>query len=816
MSSEKSKDENNSSIKAIKVGMAIAASPAIFAYHLFIKPVIRIFDKNPKVNWENEWNHFMIEYNNFEKVDDYESCLKLSLEFDQAVFQILGPDNIYYGMTQGMMGATEYFLDLIPASIGHLKTAIKILRLNNANDNEIFVNSLIRLGWIKWELFDYKEAELLLLEAQDILKQTQKEDDSRYIELLSILTNVYYGMSRFGEGDKYYDLLPSKNSISLDNYFCKTIRSISLINRDRCSEAAEELQNILSFLDKENISSNDYYFAYSFYILAIADSSTMEKVKKHLSIIELRSKQCQDINIQPWDIIHQNIAFSYIKIGDYVNAIDTIEKILKESNTGKTNPKIFPDLYFSLANSYEQIENYDNAAKNYKSALLNMSDVFVQNFLLLEQNDKYPYLNSYHKHFCRLVNFLIEHFQKYPHLILDLFEYRIKTKNILYNDYEQIQKLYSGYKCFVEKLNDDEAYIEIMRSNDQADPQKINYLFFIAVSGDNETKNHPDLIVLNSGNELEQKGFTHFLKSIENKSTDLISYKRYWDKIDERISNYKKIFYSPDGIFRSVNPEILLKTFSQTFGDEKEFICCNSISPIIDRNNLVTVENALLVGDPSFIQPRNKAEEILNRIKLLPIPESGIEVTFINSILTSNSIPSELLVDEFATKENILSKINKSLMHIATHGIQLNNQSPDTIEDLYRNSGLLLTDSFRQENEDIVSNFNGILTADEIITKNLTQMEIAVLSSCQSGHGRMNNIGDMFGFPLALFSAGCRFVLVSLWHIDDKITNELFQLFYNELLSSKEPIQSLRLAKEKLKVQYKHPYYWGGFIIISR
>jgi CHAT domain-containing protein len=97
----------------------------------------------------------------------------------------------------------------------------------------------------------------------------------------------------------------------------------------------------------------------------------------------------------------------------------------------------------------------------------------------------------------------------------------------------------------------------------------------------------------------------------------------------------------------------------------------------------------------------------------------------------------------------------------------------------------------------------GILTAEAIIGLRLTDLELAVLSACETGLGEVAGGEGVFGLQRAFHVAGTRNVVASLWKVDDKATAALMGLFYRNLwIEKQEPLEALRQAQLHL---YRNP-----------
>jgi CHAT domain-containing protein len=116
-------------------------------------------------------------------------------------------------------------------------------------------------------------------------------------------------------------------------------------------------------------------------------------------------------------------------------------------------------------------------------------------------------------------------------------------------------------------------------------------------------------------------------------------------------------------------------------------------------------------------------------------------------------------------------------------------------------SGLVLAGANRAGKD--MADDRGIITAEGLIALRLEDMELAVLSACETGLGAWGGGEGVYGLQRAFHVAGCKNVIAALWKVDDGATQALMALFYRNLWEKKlDPAEALRQAQLTL---YRHP-----------
>ena len=114
---------------------------------------------------------------------------------------------------------------------------------------------------------------------------------------------------------------------------------------------------------------------------------------------------------------------------------------------------------------------------------------------------------------------------------------------------------------------------------------------------------------------------------------------------------------------------------------------------------------------------------------------------------------------------------------------------------------------------------DGSLEAREIMKMHLNA-DLAVLSACETGNGRISPGEGVIGMSWAFFVAGTRSMVVSQWRVDSVSTSQLMKNFYQALARQRnrghksEALRetSIRLFKDP---RYRHPFYWAGFVFVG-
>jgi CHAT domain-containing protein/Tfp pilus assembly protein PilF len=249
----------------------------------------------------------------------------------------------------------------------------------------------------------------------------------------------------------------------------------------------------------------------------------------------------------------------------------------------------------------------------------------------------------------------------------------------------------------------------------------------------------------------------------------------------------------------------------------------------------------VVVADPAFGEPAlvaasagsgsradagTRAQFNYSKVFFGPLPGIGAEVRALKELLPQ----ATFLTREQATEATLKRVSGPSILHVATHGFFLENDSPAgnrvaaqtrestrlgkwvaRVENPLLRSGLALAGANHGRSGDD----DGVLTALEATTLDLWGTKLVVLSACDTGVGEVKNGDGVYGLRRALFLAGAESQLMSLWPVSDRSTRDLMAGYYQALVQNAGRGEALRKVQLKMlrNKSRSHPYYWASFIL---
>jgi CHAT domain-containing protein len=346
-----------------------------------------------------------------------------------------------------------------------------------------------------------------------------------------------------------------------------------------------------------------------------------------------------------------------------------------------------------------------------------------------------------------------------------------------------------------------------------------------------------------------------------------------WDPIAPHVAAASEVLVVPDGVLHLIDLSVVPVSGERYLIENgPRFHYVGAERDIVGGGSPSSSRSVLAFGNPNFDESRQfgalggadflQVEEPPVRIASAeifrgqrascgsfqdmsfdPLPGSESEVAEVVEVLKQNRKaaalrgPSSVSADiQSVTGAEATERVFKelaphnSILHVATHGFFLGGEcatvSEGANEEMERFqtenplvlSGLALAGANRRAYAGPTEE-DGILTAEEISSLDLTGVDWAVLSACDTGLGEIAAGEGVLGLRRAFQIAGARTLIMSLWPVDDEVTRAwMRELYTNRFVEGMSTIDSvheanLALLKERRdKGLSTHPFYWAGFI----
>jgi len=331
-----------------------------------------------------------------------------------------------------------------------------------------------------------------------------------------------------------------------------------------------------------------------------------------------------------------------------------------------------------------------------------------------------------------------------------------------------------------------------------------------------------------------------------------ICYDNFWGKLEPYLEDVSTVYFSPDGVYSKINPNVLYDSTSSSFLiDKYDIVHVSNVEDFVhQKENIQLFErpddlHAVVIGNPTFLleedvvvlasnepQSRSVNQDELDSLQrgmlLSDLPGTQTEIDLISDNLKSKGWDVEVISGIDATETRVKSIEAPKILHIATHGFFFEDQemikrsnmistdNKKAVANPMTRSGLVFAGAQNTMNGEILADDNGWLNSHEASLLNLRGTELVVLSACETGSGDVQNGKGVYGLQRAIRVAGAESLIMSMWEVDDKATQELMTYFYDYWIDKKmSKKEAFKEAQQKIREKYKHPYYWGAFIMLG-
>ncbi len=788
--------------------------------------------------YANTLNKITIEYLYLQDFTAAESYCKQAAKIRK---EILGERHLDYLISIGNLAIIYWQLGNFEESEVLFDKSLKIKKEVIGEKHPEYFDALLAHGALKAVMNKYSEAEEINKQVMRIYKELYGEESQEYIRSTNNLANLYKSMGNFYLAEQLFkqSLKNSEFFFTKESaYYGITLCNLANLydNMGSSSSAKEIYQQSLGIIER-SLSKNNVDYIYSLNLFATNNWLLNEK-KEAISKASTINEWCiRQTKLRfPHLTETQRESFYREKIKRYVDNYNSF--VIEMGSTYAS------DIYNMQLSSKAILMQ---ASQKMKTRILNSGDsALLSKFntwnatkkeLLLLSEKSATYLVRKGINLDSITN-LNEDIEKELFLKSEELASFFDRKDITWKN---IQKALRKGEAALEVVRISKFGVRKIVTDTTNFGKKTNFpqypiygltdTAYYAVLIIKKSSKQPEIVLIKNGNELEEKFVVYQKNTIQFMQEDLISYDQFWLPIAQKLKGIKKVYFSPDGVYNQISLNTLQNPKTKKFVlDEIELHLVTNTKDILafgkSENKTLKAE---LLGYPLYdLQTQNadaaRMREVLadstrafanfQQVSLLPGTKKEVEDIF--QILSQKKYSLEILTEQNATEENIKKVKNPKILHLSTHGFFIDSKEKNEKVNPMLRSGLLLTgvsDYTRAEVKPDTE--DGILTALEAANLDLDETDLVVLSACETGLGDVKAGEGVYGLQRAFKVAGAKSIVMSMWKVDDAVTQKLMTTFYQKFAESNNARQAFKEAQAIIKKQHPEPYYWGAFVMVG-
>lgn len=655
-----------------------------------------------------------------------------------------------------------------------------------------------------------------------------------YSDLYLKMANCYLNM---GESEKALELIKKVNDVKAkeEGELGYNYRELSMLaniyaNMGDYDNAIESCRKSIEFIEDELGVFHPFYVN-SLYNLATYEFNVNNREESLKYITEYYEKAKESVLLNIANMSSRERTNLWQK---YSNGFtNTIPQIVYNVNNEETGELLYNTVLFSkgiLLNT--NIEMTKLLTESGNKELLETYQMLLVNKSIL--NKCYEYKTE---------RFNVDSLKE----VINMQERELMRNSHVYGDCTK--SLRTNWEQVRNSLNTDEIAIEFVSFNSN-DGERI----YLALTLRN-TDTKPAIKFLCTEKQMKNINPTNYY------SCDSL-YNLIWEPLKNELSGVRKIYFSPTGILNNIAIEYLPISVEKTLAEQYSVYRLSSTRELVEHEPATNYihSKAVLYGGLNYdadiaeiskkndkIESNDKERHYAERALSDSISLRGgiqylegtmVEVEEINATLHEKNVDCRVFSDIDGTEESFknLSGQPIGILHVATHGFYLpesqakkskrlpflilDSDKSDKEDKSLSRSGLLLTGASNVfSNKPIpASSEDGVLTAKEIANIDFRNLNLVVLSACQSGLGDILG-DDVFGLQRGFKMAGAKSLVMSLWKVNDEATFMLMSEFYANIAKGQGINEAFRNSQIALRTvndgEYNDPKYWAAFVLLD-
>lgn len=757
------------------------------------------------------------------------------------------------------------------------KQAMYIRRYWLGRYNENYDHSVYMLGHYYSMLQLYDKAEAYLVEDEQLRKEIYGIESEYYTIALTHLANCYKNQNKLIEAIRLYEKAMTLQEKSIGKNNLSYTRNKNLLSfayymigdLPKAIQCAEDVVNIT----KELVDEKD-----EDYLLPLMDLSifySYSKINESKTIAKKAASISQQYYGKSSPIYMQAIKLLIVicsVLNDTREALDYLEEVEKlslemygeesveyaEAMNLKSQlyglflhnydvaieselsylkilgPYMSADNYSSslncIADYYAKIEDYSNALEYASKSIEIFKEKIMPEFVKMSTEQKYVYWQKRHLIFDSGYPLYVSKCMDKSSLI-DLYNNALLFKGITLNDDYKKQ---CTWEDIMKSLGEKDIAIEFVESIEQ---DTISCCYALVLKKDYQC---PKMFRIIDAKQLEEiLTQPNSFHEINKRLGDYI-----WKSLGEELVDVKNVFFSPSGMFHYLAIEYLPINDTEDYCDRFNFYRLSTTKKLIDKKSTCHYQSAILYGGLDYNDNNERAiADNQERSGFDNLTNTYDEVLAIADVLKHNKVKSSIYSGIEGTEHQfmMLQNMDFDILHLATHGMNVHKEN---VERMRQENNLLFLqrtplNAFSYSADALSCSFivlsggnrlvsrlinttngeDGFLTAQEISKMNFNNLDLVVLSACETAQGDRGSDDSVLGLQRGFKMAGANTILMSLYKVDDEATKIFMVEFYKNLMKGKSKCQSLKEAQRYLRTtrngKYNYFKYWASFIMLD-
>lgn len=320
------------------------------------------------------------------------------------------------------------------------------------------------------------------------------------------------------------------------------------------------------------------------------------------------------------------------------------------------------------------------------------------------------------------------------------------------------------------------------------------------------------------------------------------TYRGVWEPIEPYLTGARVIYYTPDNDLNQISFAAIEDSTRTALCEKYDLRLVSSTGNLAARTEARRKKNAertnlscVAIGGVPY--DLDAARDPARKDAWHALPNAAIEVARFDSICTTAGFSPVLYTGEQTREENFrsLSGSSPDILLLATHGYYhspeqaskksyylgkglTKEEAPNYAIPAMNRGGLILADAnpVWVNERTMPDEIDGVLTASEIATLNLSNTKLLILSACETALGSNSILCGVNGLQRGFKLAGVNSIIMSLWEVNDVAGEKFMKEFYAQFFATGDRYEAFQKARLKLKEQYpRDPSLWAPFIMLD-